>query len=412
MTAGELGYTAGYVLSGKAFGICAFFITRKIMEFTWPKTKMAFANISEATSASLRSIAFGKTALYGAISCLSLIYLFSSVLTIIKIPNLKKINLEYLADHGDPIEICGVASSYLYGINVNQDYVVAKKLLERSCEQGCPEAFSVLSFMYLTGHGVGIDVQKAISLLHSAAEMGYAPTQAELGVLYISGQYVEKDAKQGLHYLNLAAQKNNNNALFYLGCLHEEGNVVAHDIDQAKKYYTLAANQNHPKALSQLAVFSYKKGNYQEAEQLFEAAIKYENKRATENVFFANTQGLSSLQNSPKSILALMDSTDKANIVAFSYLGQMYADPKCTLKNYGKAKYYLEKAAKFNDHNALTSLGCLYIAGANGDRNIKEGMECLEKAAPMNKDAKTILASLNNPETKNSVINNIEKFFC
>jgi TPR repeat protein len=74
------------------------------------------------------------------------------------------------------------------GVGLPQDFTKAAFWLEKSAEQGDPDAQGPLGVLYRSGLGVEQDYTKALYWLRKAAEQGVDGSQLNLGLMYSNGQ--------------------------------------------------------------------------------------------------------------------------------------------------------------------------------------------------------------------------------
>jgi TPR repeat protein len=95
------------------------------------------------------------------------------------------------AQNGDRIAQFNVASRYLQGVEVPQDYKNAAIWYERAAEQGLTAAQFVMGFLYEGGKGVRRDYTRALGYYRSAAEQGHTTAANNLATLYRSEDEME-----------------------------------------------------------------------------------------------------------------------------------------------------------------------------------------------------------------------------
>ena len=134
-----------------------------------------------------------------------------------------------------------VASLYMRGQGVNQDYREAARLLREAADQGLAPAQYELSVAYLEGRGVPKDEAEFVRWTRKAAEQGYAPAQHNLGSQVINGRRgVTKDEAAGVRWFQRAAEQGWVPSQRSLVAAYLQGQGVAEDMVEAFKWATIA----------------------------------------------------------------------------------------------------------------------------------------------------------------------------
>lgn len=140
--------------------------------------------------------------------------------------------------------------AYVFGTKTGQtNLVLAREWFERAAEQGLPAAQCNLASLYLGGRGVPQDFDKAIDWYRKAAEQGFVQAQFALGWIYGTGRTGELNYKEAVKWYSMAAQGGDREAQMHLGLLHLKGENLAPDYVQAYKWLNLAAAQGQTNAI-------------------------------------------------------------------------------------------------------------------------------------------------------------------
>jgi len=161
-------------------------------------------------------------------------------------------------------------------------------LFETGAELGEPDAMANLASFYLKGYGVPQDYAKVREWLEKAAAKDYALAMNNLGVLYENGYGVPRDYGKAREWYEKAAAKDNALAMNNLGAIYESGHGVPQDYAKARDWYEKAAAQGYgdaKTALEQLPIHEAETaGRYDEALRLEEAfAAKLEAEETKSN---------------------------------------------------------------------------------------------------------------------------------
>src|SRR5215469_1640107 len=111
------------------------------------------------------------------------------------------------AQNGDRIAQFNVASRYLEGVEVPQDYKDAAIWCERAADQGLAAAQFMMGFLYEQGKGVHRDYAQALNYYRAAADQGHAPAANNLGGLYLHGFGVPKNIGTALKWYQFSAER-------------------------------------------------------------------------------------------------------------------------------------------------------------------------------------------------------------
>jgi len=102
-------------------------------------------------------------------------------------------DLRKQAQNGDRHAQFNMASRYLQGVEVPQDYKNAAMWYERAAEQGFVAAQFMVGFLYEHGKGVRRDYSRAIEYYRAAADQGDTTAANNLATLYLHGLGVPKN---------------------------------------------------------------------------------------------------------------------------------------------------------------------------------------------------------------------------
>lgn len=122
--------------------------------------------------------------------------------------------------------------------------------MEKSVNEGDPEAMYSLGACYALGNGVAEDKEKALHYYLLAAEKGNKNAQYAAAACYSYGKGTPVDKEKAFELYLKAAEQGHPKAQFALGHFYEYGQGGAErDHDKAKEWYRKAADQNHSAAI-------------------------------------------------------------------------------------------------------------------------------------------------------------------
>jgi TPR repeat protein len=180
------------------------------------------------------------------------------------------------ADNGAPVAQVELATRYLDGKEVLQNFAIAAQWLQKAADQGDAAAQNGLGKLYHAGFGVERDVPRALDLLLQATKSGNPQYLFDYASALETAE-TGADVAQAAEYYERAAQAGHLEASVSLGVLYQEGRGVTQDLDRARTLYETAAEKNHPRALNNLGLL-FVRGDgvaqdYDRAARLFERAV-------------------------------------------------------------------------------------------------------------------------------------------
>ncbi len=181
--------------------------------------------------------------------------------------------IKKMASENNPYSLIHLSIMYLYGFGLEKNFDKGIKLLKKSINVGCSEAYYLMGILVLTDKtkyelGYNKLLDKAIKLNNSSALM-------QRGT-----EYSGTDPKKSSEFYKKAILLGNNYAVYKLGELYHDNR----NYKLAIKYYKLAMIKNVHHAYFNLAVM-YREGegmqkNFIFAKELFEKADELGNTRA------------------------------------------------------------------------------------------------------------------------------------
>lgn len=173
---------------------------------------------------------------------------------------------------------------YYNGTRVNKDYVLAKKLFEKSAELGNCQALNCLACIYADGDGVEKNEQLAIDLFQRSIQAGGYFAISNLAITYGN----KKNYHLAIEFYEKAIKAGNYSVARYLGDIYVKGKGVEKNINRAIKLYEKAIGLDDGSSANNLGLI-YKNGNGVEkninkAIELYEKAITLGNKYACNNL--------------------------------------------------------------------------------------------------------------------------------
>jgi localization factor PodJL len=137
-----------------------------------------------------------------------------------------------------------VASNYLDGKSVEQDFTKAAAWYQKAAGQGLAPAQYRLATLFERGRGVPQDIAAARLWYERAAEGGNVKAMHNAAVIASSAQDGQPDYARAAKWFTAAAEHGLKDSQYNLAVLHERGLGVKLNMGEALFWYTLAARQD------------------------------------------------------------------------------------------------------------------------------------------------------------------------
>lgn len=172
----------------------------------------------------------------------------------------------------DPEAQYDLAWRYANGINIEQSYEDAFRLLTQAAMANYSDAQYLLGLYYLYGHGVEADPTEAELWLSRAAEAGVAEAQYELGKLYAVGDVIPADSAEAAKWLLLAVDQGVENSAELLASLDTAPPIPTSTAPASTSPTELASNREARSKVTSLSIFdAVKEGKTGLISQVIEA---------------------------------------------------------------------------------------------------------------------------------------------
>lgn len=125
---------------------------------------------------------------------------------------------------------------------------------------------------YLNGDGVSQNYAEAFRLYLAAANKGSARAQNQLGILYDNGQGVEQSCSESVKWYKKAIQKKNTKAMSNLALMYHEGHCVDKDIAKSLQLYMKCGRAGFVKCMKSAGVVYNK--DFQDKQTAFKWFLK------------------------------------------------------------------------------------------------------------------------------------------
>lgn len=158
--------------------------------------------------------------------------------------------LREAASLGDPAAQFVIATRYLNGEKVQQNFEKAAYWYGKAAAQGNAPAQYRLATMYERGRGVAKDLKAALGWYERAGSLGNVKSMHNAAVLASGNEMGEPDYKRAFKWFSLAASHGLKDSQFNLAVLLERGLGTEVNKTDAWFWYSVAGQQNDPDAKS------------------------------------------------------------------------------------------------------------------------------------------------------------------
>jgi TPR repeat protein len=210
-------------------------------------------------------------------------------------------------------------------------------------------------------------------------------TYAEMmGAIFERGITVSRNLKMAIPWYSMAADHGRVVAMRRLGEIYETGdaaNGLARDSSQAEQWYEKASDHGDSEAMRRLGAI------YQNDPDPLKALVQYD-KAADHGSdvawcdlgWFIENRKIPQEQ-IPTELEKARQWTEASTPVNMRNCGLRYENGQAVPRDYFKARYWYEKAAKAGDTDAKRSLGFLYETNSGGVQDYSKARELLQEAA-------------------------------
>jgi TPR repeat protein len=156
------------------------------------------------------------------------------------VENFKK--MKKYARHHIPMATEALANFYMHGYGVEQDYVRALRLYERTAKHGSATAQYKTGIMYILGIGKK-NLDRGVNWLEWAVKNEHYQSAYTLGLMYYHGENLPLNRKKAIKWLDIAAKNGHEQAQFTLGQLYETGTIVKKNLNKAIELYEKSSSK-------------------------------------------------------------------------------------------------------------------------------------------------------------------------
>jgi len=151
-----------------------------------------------------------------------------------------------LAEAGNDRAMVTLGAMYYEGVNIPQNFKLAKYWYEKSAKLGNPLAINNLGYCYYYGRDIPRDLERAFHLFGKAAQLGHHNGMYKLGDMYYNGNHVQKDLVAAFYWCNQAEKITNAtipeypNIAYRIGHCYLQGDGIARDLLESLKWLQTA----------------------------------------------------------------------------------------------------------------------------------------------------------------------------
>ena len=286
-------------------------------------------------------------------------------------------NLDYLLQNKSIGKHTLKVAVYATGTNLptfgpfNFEYavtVLGSSDVDASVVENNPAKALELGNKYYNADGVALDYEKAVFWYQKAAEQGNADAMLQLALCYRKGHGVDGDQEECVKWLKKSAEKGVAKAQYYLASYYEEGEGgLSKDSVAAYQWYTKAAQQGDIYSMVSLGE-SYL--TFKQIEGAKDAAIEWLKKVSA-----------GQFKGKP-------DEIDEISMSSCDFLlYYLYQGNEGVKRNEPLSMQFLKKAVSYKnnpDPEAMAQMGICYMEGIGVVKDVKVGVEWLQKSADKN----------------------------
>ena len=269
-----------------------------------------------------------------------------------------------------------IASMYLNGKGTEINVPYAVNWLEKSAEQGNPDAAYQLGYIYSSNEYSISDPDKA-NAYYAQALQDYEKAEEEninataeyrIGLIYLNALGVEQDIDKALYWLEKSTLNGNASAAYKLASLYENGELIPQDNEKAFLFYQISAELENPYACYKLGNIFLEKGDISQAIHNFEQSAEKNISHAwykLGQIYSDEQYGVLDTEKSnicySKALLQyISDYNENPDDFTAYRIGQMYLDAKGINQDVSNAVKWFEKSAEQGNPDAAYQLGYIY----------------------------------------------------
>lgn len=205
-------------------------------------------------------------------------------------------------------------------VNYDEGFRWMKKAYDSNDPDIRDDAQYALAFCYLNGEGVEQNYVEGFKLMKGVAEKGEnARAMNVLGGLYYNGRVTEKNLTEAFKWYREAADHDIVNSIYMVGKCYQNGEGVQQDLNEAVEWYERAVEKNSSYAAEALGEMYYK------------------------------GEGVTKDYDKAFTLLKMAAESGKGLGKAMRLLSACYRYGLGTAQDEAKDKYWLEKAAQYDD---------------------------------------------------------------
>jgi TPR repeat protein len=265
-----------------------------------------------------------------------------------------------------------------------------ERWLRRSAEAGGKEAMGWLGYCLITGYKLPMNIVEGEYWLRKAAELGDIWAMDQLGSLLVYGKWLRKKTFEGEYWLKKAARAGSVSTMIKLGkYLLQSAETGGRGKGEGEKWLREAAKQGNYEAMIYFGRYLLKNAQTsvekQEGAMWLLRVVEFEVNQYEYDVNQLSSQffvELMSGKDDPKKLSALCKQAKKfGDVWTLLELSKYIANGHVPSRIIHTIKKLLRLAALNGKKTAIRELGLRLIGNYGMERNVKEGMYWLKKAA-------------------------------
>ncbi len=259
------------------------------------------------------------------------------------------------AGQSDPINYFLIGMKFISDKNIHPDCKEAKKWFNIAKEKGYTSAESHFESVNMLEKDLSYGYQKAFDRVMAGAENGNAKSQYKLGIMYDLGIGIDFNPKEGIKWIRQSADQDYEPAQRFIMCSY---------MNEAFEFLYGTNVINQDECVAMIKTFAMKGDSSSQA-----------------NLGLCYLKGKFVEKDYKKALYWSQKAARKGLAVAQNNIGLMYYHGYGVPINYEKAISYFEKAADQKYPGAFLALGTMYFKGQGVSVNYEKAFECYSRAA-------------------------------
>lgn len=287
------------------------------------------------------------------------------------------------AEQGDKNAWCTLGNLYENGIEVEQDYEMARYCYENGADLGDTKSMRYLGYLYEFGYGGDADADMAAYYYEMAGEAGDSEGWLRM-VSLIFDENDEESIQQTIEYLEMAANMGNAEGWLLLGLFYGSGLGMEVSSEDAFRCYENAAELGSGDGWAYLGQL-YEAGwgteqSDEEAFRCYKKAAELDSGDGWAYLGRCYEAGWGTEQSDEEAFRCYQKAAELDSANGWLYLGKFYDYKDSSIQDYEKARECYEAAADLGNTESLIYLGMLYEYGDGVSQDDEQALVYYDEA--------------------------------